>query len=64
MDNYNPYSCSPSFSYTMPNYCDYWTPYDLFGGPRPFVHKPISKQARMALKRKRKQVKKSRKKNR
>lgn len=64
MDNYYPYSCSPSFSYTMPNYCDSWAPYDLLGGSRPFVHKPISKQARMALKRKRKQVKKSRKKNR
>ena len=64
MTDYYPYSSSPSYSYVAPNYCDSWMPYDLLDTPRPFVHKPITKEARMALKRKRKQVKNSRKKNR
>ena len=49
-------------------YCDNSLAYSLLCSlsdrPRPFIYKPISKEARMALKRKRKQVKKSRKKNR
>ena len=59
MYNYEGY-----YPYAMSPHDDSCMPYDLLNRPRPFVHKPITKEARMALKRKRKQVKKSRKKNR
>ena len=49
-------------------YCEnslaYSLPYSLSNRPAPFTPNQLSKEARMALKRKRKQVKKSRKKNR
>ena len=49
-------------------YCEnslaYSLPYSLSNRPAPLTPKQLSKEARMALKRKRKQVKKSRKKNR
>jgi hypothetical protein len=55
-DGWYPYVISPQLdSLSLPS---------SLGSSTPFVHKPISKEARMALKRKRKQVKISRKKNR
>jgi hypothetical protein len=59
MYNYDGY-----YPYTMTPHDDSWMPYDLLNRPRPFVPKQLSKEARIALKRKRKQVKISRKKNR
>lgn len=55
-DGWYPYVMSPPI--------DSWSIPACFGGSAPFVPKQLSKEARMALKRKRKQAKESRKKNR